>query len=287
VLTLSWVAAFVACLGYGIGSVLQSIGARRTAHVAGVGGLALIAVQLPYLLGLAADAVGFVANVVALQELPVFLVQSIMTASVGVTAVVASLRGERLGRADWFALGILGAGLVILCLTADPEVAVRVTPATQWLILVATVVPVLVGVAGLRLPSRSSSLVLAAAAGLAWTGVVVSSRGLGAEPLGWGLLGTPLLWSILAQGLVGAVFFALGLQRGSVTTVTAITFVLEMVIPSGLGLWLLGDSVARGLGGWAVAGFALAIGGTVSLLRTSPAPSAPGVDHDGRHGNLR
>ena len=284
---LSWITAFVACFGYGIGSVLQSVGARRTAHVAGVGGLALIVVQLPYLLGLAADAVAFVANVAALQQLPVFLVQSVMTASVGVTAVVASLRGERLGRADWCALGILGAGLVILCLTADPEVAVRVTPATQWLILVATVVPVLVGVAGLRLPSRSSSLVLAAAAGLAWTGVVVSSRGLGAEPLGWGLLGTPLLWSILAQGLVGAVFFALGLQRGSVTTVTAITFVLEMVIPSGLGLWLLGDSVARGLGGWAVAGFALAIGGTVSLLRTSPAPSVPGVDHDGRHGNLR
>ena len=286
-LTLSWIAAFVACFGYGIGSVLQSVGARRTAHVAGVGGLALIVVQLPFLLGLAADAVGFVANVVALQQLPVFLVQSIMTASVGVTAVVASLRGERLGRADWSALGILGAGLVILCVTADPEVAVRVTPTTQWLILVATIVPVLVGVAGLRLPPHSSSWVLASAAGLAWTGVAVSSRGLGAEPLGWGLLATPLPWCIVVQGIVGAVFFALGLQRGSVTTVTAITFVLEMVIPSGLGLWLLGDSVGSGLAGWAVAGFALAIGGTVSLLRTAPGPSLTGAVNDGRYRNVR
>jgi hypothetical protein len=46
-LALSWVAAFVACLGYGVGSILQSIGARRTADVAGVSGAAMIAVQLP------------------------------------------------------------------------------------------------------------------------------------------------------------------------------------------------------------------------------------------------
>lgn len=277
-LALSWVAAFVACFGYGVGSVLQSVGARRTAHVAGASGLALIAVQLPYLLGLAADGVAFTANVVALQDLPLFLVQSIMTASVGVTAVVASIRGERLNRWNWLALVVLGSGLVLLCVTANPQSAVRVMPTTQWVILAATLLPVAVGVVGLRLPARPAALVLAAAAGLAWTGVAVSSRGLGAEPLGWGLLATPLLWCIVVQGGVGAVFFALGLQRGSVTAVTAVTFVLEMVIPSALGLWLLGDSVGRGLGGWAVVGFVLAIGGTVALLGTAPSPhsvSAP------------
>jgi drug/metabolite transporter (DMT)-like permease len=271
VLVISGVAAFVACFGYGIGSVLQSVGARRTAHVAGVSGVALILLQLPYLLGLVADGLAFVANIVALHQLPLFLVQSIMTASVGVTAIIASIRGERLSWPNWLSLAVLGAGLVILCLSANPESAVRVTTTAQWVILAATVLPVVVGLAGLRLPNRSSALVLAGAAGLAWTGVAVASRGLSAEPVGWALLGVPLLWTIVLQGVIGAVFFALGLQRGSVTAVTAITFVLEMVIPSGLGLWLFGDAVGPGLAPWAVAGFALAIGGTVSLMRFAAA----------------
>lgn len=264
---LSWVAAFVACLGYGVGSVLQSVGARRTSHLAGLSGVALILVQAPYILGLASDAVAFAANVVALQHLPLFLVQSVMTASVGVTAVIASVRGARLGWRDWLSLAVLGLGLVMLCLTATADSAVRVPPIAQWLILGSAVLPVLVGLVGLRLPDRRSALVLAAAAGLAWTGVAVASRGVSAEQVSWALLGQPLLWGIVVQGGIGAVFFALALQRGSVTSVTAVTFMLEMVIPSGLGLWLFGDSVGAGLAPWAILGFVLAIGGTVSLTR--------------------
>ncbi|HEY5821467.1 MAG TPA: hypothetical protein VIT20_05800 [Propionibacteriaceae bacterium] len=266
-LALSWVAAFVACLGYGVGSVLQSVGARRTAHVAGVSGVALILLQAPYLIGLAADALAFMANVVALQQLPLFLVQSIMTASVGVTAVIASIRGEALSGKDWVSLAVLGSGLVILCVTADPQSAVRVSSTSQWIILASAVLPVLVGLAGLRVPVRSSALVLAGAAGLAWTGVAVASRGVSADQISWALLGQPLLWAIVVQGVIGAIFFALALQRGSVTAVTAVTFMLEMVIPSGIGLWLFGDNVGTGQGPWAVLGFLLAIGGTISLTR--------------------
>lgn len=266
-LALSWVAAFVACLGYGVGSVLQSVGARRTAHVAGVSGVALILVQAPYLLGLLSDALAFAANVVALQRLPLFLVQSIMTASVGVTAVIASLRGERLRVRDWSSLGVLGLGLVLLCSTASADNAVHVSTVAQWVILGSVVLPVLVGLGAQRLSDRRSSLALAGAAGLAWTGVAVASRGISADQISLALLGQPLLWAIVVQGAVGAVFFALALQRGSVTAVTAVTFVLEMVIPSAIGLWLFGDGVGRGDGPWAVLGFVLAIGGTVSLTR--------------------
>jgi hypothetical protein len=52
-----------------------------------------------------------------------------------------------------------------------------------------------------------------------------------------------------------------------VTAVTAMTFVLEMVFPSAIGLWLFGDTVAHGHGLSAVVGFVLAIGGTLSLMR--------------------
>jgi len=93
VVVLSWLGAIVACLGYGVASVLQSVAAKRAAEVVGLTGLALIIKQVPYLIGLAADGLGFLGNVLALQRLPLFLVQSIVAGSVGVTAVIASLRG--------------------------------------------------------------------------------------------------------------------------------------------------------------------------------------------------
>ena len=124
-LVLSWLGAIVACLGYGVSSVLQSVAAKRSAEVVGLTGIVLIIKQVPYLLGLAADTLAFAGNVLALQRLPLFLVQSIVAASVGVTAVIASLRGARLSWKDWMSLAILGLGLVLLCVTAVPTAAHR------------------------------------------------------------------------------------------------------------------------------------------------------------------
>ncbi|GAA2097386.1 hypothetical protein GCM10009841_09670 [Microlunatus panaciterrae] len=266
-LVVCWVAAVVSCLGYGVGSVLQSVGARRAAHVTGVTGVALILLQGPYLLGLAADGLAFVANVVALQRLPLFLVQAVLTASVAVTAVVAAIRGEALSRRDWASLGVLGVGLVLLSLSASTESALRVSGLSQWLIFTSLLIPVVLGMVGVRLRGKPSSDLLALSSGLAFTGVAVASRGISGLPLTWHLLLNPLLWTILVQGALGMVFFALALQRGAVTTVTAITFVVEMVIPSILGVVLFGDGVAQGLVVVAVAGFALAVAGTLALAR--------------------
>jgi drug/metabolite transporter (DMT)-like permease len=223
--------------------------------------------QLPYLLGLGLDGVAFLANVVALQRLPLFLVQSILVGSVGVTAVVAAVRGQRLDWRDWGSLTGLGAGLVLLCVTADPRPAAPLVMTGQWLLLVATVVPVAVGLVGFRLGGRLSAVVLSAAAGLCWTGVALASRAFSAEPLSWSALAHPLVWTVVVQGVLGALFFALSLQRGDVTTVTAVTFMLELLVPSLLGLVLFGDGVLPGLGPLAVLGFVLAVGGTVSLVR--------------------
>ena len=68
VLLLSWIAAIVACLAYGVATVLQSVGARRAAAATGVGGVVGIVTQVPYLAGLALDGVGFLGNVVALRS---------------------------------------------------------------------------------------------------------------------------------------------------------------------------------------------------------------------------
>ena len=66
-LLLSWLGAIVACFGYGVASVLQSVAAKRGAEVVGLTGLGMIVKQVPYLLGLAMDGLAFGGNVLALQ----------------------------------------------------------------------------------------------------------------------------------------------------------------------------------------------------------------------------
>jgi hypothetical protein len=166
VLALSWLGAIVACLGYGVSSVLQSIAAKRAATVVGLTGILLIIKQVPYLLGLVADSMAFAGNVLALQRLPLFLVQSIVAGSVGVTAVIASLRGARLSWKDWTSLAVLGVGLVLLSVTAVPTAAARIPLFEDWVILVTAGTPAVIGLLGFRMKGRASTIVLSSAAGL-------------------------------------------------------------------------------------------------------------------------
>jgi drug/metabolite transporter (DMT)-like permease len=267
---LSWLGAIVACLGYGVASVLQSIAAKRAAEVVGLTGLALIIKQMPYLLGLAFDGLGFVGNIVALQQLPLFLVQSIVAGSVGVTAVIASLRGAHLSWKDWTSLAVMGLGLVFLTITAVPAAATRISLLDDWVILLGAAVPAIVGLLGFRMKGRTSALVMSCAAGLGFTGVALASRGIGAQGLSLlSVLPDPLFWAIIVHGAIGMGFFTVALQREAVTLVTAITLVFEVLVPSLIGIALFGDAIEPGDMPLAIAGFVLAIGGAVSLSRFS------------------
>lgn len=268
-LVVSVVAAIVACLAYGAATVLESVGAKRAAQITGLTGLALVVRQVPYLAGLGLDGLAFGANVVALDQLPLFLVQSIVAASVGVTAIIAWRRGAVLTARDWISLAVLGLGLVLLSVSAVPSAADRISVVADWIVLLSAVVPALVGLIGMRLAGQRSAVVLAVAAGLGFTGVAVAARGLSPDGLSWAVLSDPLLYAIVVHGIVAMAFFTVALQRGSVTTVAAITFVIEVVAPSLIGLTLFGDPIEPGLVGWAVLGFVLAIAGTVSLSRFS------------------
>jgi hypothetical protein len=266
-LVLSWLGAIVACVGYGAASVLESVAAKRAAEVVGLTGLALIIKQGPYLLGLVADGLGFAGNVLALQRLPLFLVQSVVAGSVGVTAVIASVRGAHLSWKDWTSLAVLGTGLIFLSLTAVPTAAARISLIDERVILLLAIVPVIVGLIGFRMKGRPSTIVLSCAAGLGFTGVAVAARGIGAADIAWPLLLNPLIWAIIVHGAVGMSFFTVALQRDAVTVVTAITLVFEVLVPSLIGIGLFGDAIEPGRMPLAVAGFVLAIGGAVSLSR--------------------
>ena len=67
------------------------------------------------------------------------------------------------------------------------------------------------------------------------------------------------------NGVAGAVVFAMALQNGSATTVTAVMFTTNTVLPSLIGLLVLGDTVRSGFAAVAVIGFVLAVGGAIAV----------------------
>src|SRR5690242_300903 len=89
----AFVCAFVTSVSYGVGTVLQAAGARRVASTAhlDVKLFRRLAQQSRYLAGLLLDGVGFVASIVALRTLPLFVVQAAVVSSLGVTAAVVAI----------------------------------------------------------------------------------------------------------------------------------------------------------------------------------------------------
>ena len=260
--------ALATALAYGTASVLQSIGVRRAgAGGAGVGALAGLRSQPLYFVGLGLDALGFVGMVVALQFLPLFLVQAVVAASVGVTAVISAALGTKLGRSGWIALAAAGTGLVLLSVSAAAESGNQLPIGWRWVLLASAVPLAVLAVVGPRWRPAVSAPVLALGAGLGFTAVAIASRSLALPDAIWRLVLDPGFWVILTCGAVAIVLFALALQAGAVTTVSAVTFTTETVIPAAVGLAFLGDAVRDGFRPVAVAGFLLAVGGAVALAR--------------------
>jgi drug/metabolite transporter (DMT)-like permease len=273
-MVLGMACALLAALGYGSASVLQSIAARRAASGSGLDPRLLVrlARSVPYVSGLGLDLAAFAASLVALRTLPLFLVQSAVASSVGVTAVIAAAIGVRLNRREIVSLVVLGAGLLLLASSAQPEQGTPLTLGIRWGLLSSVVV---LGGAGALVARRnrpSTAHALAALAGLAFTVVAVAARGLTVDSPMWQVLTDPGLWAILALGMLGMLLFTTALQRGSVTSATALTFAVETIVPSGIGLAFLGDTTRPGFALVAALGFILTIAGTLTLATGSTRP---------------
>jgi drug/metabolite transporter (DMT)-like permease len=266
-MVLGMTCALLAALGYGCASVLQSIAANRAESGPGLDPRLLVrlARSTPYISGLALDLAAFLASLLALRTLPLFLVQSAVASSIGVTAVLAAAIGARLHRREIASLVVIGIGLVSLAFSAQPEQGTPLTLAIRWGLLSCVIVLGGAGVLVARGSGRVSGQALAVLAGLAFTVVAVAARSLTVPSPLWHLGADPGLWAILALGVLGMLLFTTALQRGSVTSVTALTFAVETIVPAGIGLTFLGDSARPGFAPVAAVGFVLTIAGTLAL----------------------
>lgn len=263
---LSLAAALVAAACFGVASALQAKGAARVPAGSGARGLVRIARQWVYLLGLACDGVGFLAELVALRRLPLFAVQGAIAASLAVTAVVAvPLLGARLSGREWTAVLGVCVGLAALGLSAGTEGTPAVSAAFRWGLVAATGLLVVAGLAAARLPARSRCVGLGFAGGLGFGVVAIAARILpGFAPSV--LLREPATYVLVAAGVTAFVCYTTALQYGAVAA-TAGLVVGETVVPAAVGVLFLGDTTRPGYWPVAVGGFVLAVASAVTLGR--------------------
>lgn len=284
----SLTAALVAALFYGIASVMQWVAAHeasnRPPEDAAAGGvdpglLPRMLRQWRFVLSLCLDALGFLAQLVALHRLPLFAVQAIVAANLAVTAVLASMLIKvALSWREWLAVTGVVAGVGLLGASAGPEGATQAGIVFKLALIVAVAALGLCGLAVaylVRNPART--LLLGVVAGFGYGVLGIAARVLG----GFGpltLLRDPAAYAVVAAGIVSFLFYATALEGGSVTVATAAVVLAETLPPAVIGVVFLGDMTRPGLKPAAAAGFLLAVASAVMLARFGEADrAAPGA----------
>jgi hypothetical protein len=287
-------AALLACVGYGVASVLQAYGARRSPAAGAGPGDQLVtetggptlrstisaAITPAFIGGMALDVVGFLGSIVSARLIPLFLSQTIISANLVVTAVVGlAVLGVRLHGREWAAISTVVVSLCVLGLTAGHRGEGTSPYGLHWELLSVAVLILAGGVGLIRWLGARAAVAAGLIAGVLYGAMAVAVRIVhGIDPLKLDvLLADPAAWTIAIAGLGGFYLFTVALQLGSVNGAAAALVVGETVVPGVAGVMLLGDTARQGLG-WLVAlAFVGAITGAVAVAIMGAADHTHGV----------
>ncbi len=264
----------------GTGQVLQAVAARRLPPGARLDvRLAARLLRTPaYPVALVLTAGGFVLAVLALQHLPLFVVQSVRAANLVVAALLAiPVLGARLRRSEWAGIGLVSVGLVLLARSVGSQTASAVAPGVGVAAVGAAVLLVVVGwLVSVARPSGAAGLVLASLAGCGFAVLAVGARLAG--PITWpGVLAHPLVWGAMLAGLCGLALQVLALGRAALVPVTAVSVTTETCVSAALGVLLAGDRALRGHVPMAAAAFVLVLVGSLLVARARVPEPLPTV----------
>jgi len=223
--------------------------------------------QWPFVASLGLDVLGFIAQLVALQRLPLFAAQAMIAGNLAVTAVFAAwLMNSELTWREWLAVTGVTVGVAMLGSSAGEHAAIGTGPGFKLALIVAVAVIALAGVASSRLPASVRTPVLGAVAGLGYGVLAVAARVLPSfSP--HHLIKDPAAYALAAAGIVSFMLYATALEDGSVTVATAAVVLAETTAPAVVGVLFLGDAARAGMKGVAVLGFSLAVVCALALAR--------------------
>ena len=276
-------AALLACLGYGTASILQAYGTRKAAASEAASGAvesvgangapslsATIRAALTpwFLAGMALDGLGFLGSVVSARLIPLFLSQTIMSANLVVTAILGVVvLGVRLRTRDWLAIVVVVVSLGVLGLTAGEAGTNTAPAAAHWGVLGFSVVFALIGTGLIHLLGAKGAVAAGLVGGILFGALAVAVRVVhGIDPLRPAvLLADPAAWAVVVAGVSGFYLFTVALQIGSVTGASAALVAGETVVPGIVGVLLLGDTTAPGLGWLVAVAFVGAVSGAIAV----------------------
>lgn len=260
----SLLCAVGSALAYGASTLMQAVATRR-AH-------GLAAVMTPLVVGaFVIDGAGFVLSLLALDNLPLFVVQSIMASMLVVVVLGARfLLHAHLRRLDVAAVVVVIAALVLIGLGSGEQPAVEPPAAFEQAMLLATGVLAAIALVAYR---SGPGWLLATVAGLGFSAAAIAARASHHHDGLWATLWQPMTICIVVGGIIGALVYLRALERLAVGPSAAILSVIEVVVPGAVGVLVLGDTVAAGMLPGVVVGLVLAISGCV-VLAMSPANEA-------------
>lgn len=246
-------AALLAAAIFGCVAVAQAAVIRRR----GLFSRGMIGVLVAYL-------VGWVLHLVAIGELPLYLAQVGVGASLVVTALVAAfVMGEPLAGRHWAAVTAMPAGLTLLAVSAGDVGSSEFSTRTTVVLYALLGLNAVLGLVVWRWGGELSGVVLGILAGTAYGGSPVATRSL-VDPT----LDAHTIAPALTIGLFGALGFVLysaAMKRASVTAATSPVVLLSTVIPAAVGLASFGDEVRPGWWPPAVFAFAVSVAAGVVL----------------------
>lgn len=271
----SLIAGIIAALCYGVATVMQAVAVHEATNretreaTPGVdpGLVPRMLHQWRFVVSLCLDLLGFIAQLVALQRLPLFAVQAMVAANLAVTAVIASFVVKvNLSWREWAAVVGVVAGVGLLGSSAGAEGARQAGAVFKLALIVATAVLGLLGLVAARTREPLRTLLLGVVAGFGYGLVGVAARVLnGFQPLT--LVKDPAAYAVAAAGIVSFMFYATALEGGRVTVATAAIVLAETLPPAVIGVLFLGDKTRPGLEPVAIAGFTIAVVSAVMLAR--------------------
>lgn len=262
-------AAILSAICYGVGTALQAWGVRR----APAGRQVLL--QWPFLAGVLLDLAGFVAQLFALRGLPLFVVQAAQAGNLAVTALACiPILGIRLAPRQWVAVLAVCVGLGLLGASSGSEGAAGTGLGTRVFLLVAALLLGAGALLAARLRPPSGPIIQGVVAGLGFGLTALCVRGVPDLAVSE-LVRDPAAYAAAISGACAFLSFAAGLQRGAVTTVSALVILGETALPAAAGILLWHDRTRPGWALAAVLGFALAVAGALVLARFAEPPADP------------
>nr|WP_223205477.1 EamA/RhaT family transporter [Gordonia jinghuaiqii] len=294
-------------MAFAVAAVLQALGAEQVAQRAAVReerrrsssahpslrSTAATMLTAPFLIGFVFDIVGFVCTIASARLIPLFLSQTIISARLVATALLAMVVLKvRLALRDWISGAVVVASLILLAVSAGRE-GVDHTAWMRWAVLVAGPALILLGLIVMRRLRTHIAAATGLIAGAVFGVMAVASRILdGLDPLDLSVLFTdPALYALLISGIGGFYLFTVALQTGSVNGAAAALVVGQTVLPGAVGIAFLGDVTRTGWGPVAIVAFiaavlggmVLASSGAVTAVETAEATNAPrGYGHPPR-----